>query len=91
VLRLGVPTDHPLAEEGETVLRQWLAQVQLRLELVPLEPGAPGHGLGLHGHLEKGCRLQLVSGTLAGDLQALPGAAAWQRWGGTIGQGEQNR
>lgn len=82
VVRLGVPPDQPLAPGGEALLRQWLAQAQLRLELVPLVPQADLRGL--HGEL-RGRRLELAQGPLGSSLGALDGADAWRSWGGSIG------
>jgi putative multicomponent Na+:H+ antiporter subunit B len=80
VVRLGVPPDQPLAAGGEEVLRQWLTEAHLRLELVPLADRR-----GLNGLLGQGRRLEMAPGPLHTSLGALGGAEAWRRWGGTIG------
>ncbi|MCP9848892.1 hydrogenase subunit MbhD domain-containing protein [Cyanobium sp. Morenito 9A2] len=88
VLRLGLAPDHSLSEGDETVLRQWLAEAQLGLELVTLEPGSDPERLRLHGQLVGGRQLHLASSDLNHDLQTLAGAEAWRGLGGTIAPGE---
>ncbi len=88
VLRLGVPAGTE-AETGteaelEAVLRRWLEQAQLRLELVPLEPGGEPWPAELHGLLEPGGCLRLRTHHLGQRLLALEGAEDWQRLGGTL-------
>lgn len=89
VVRLEVAAGQPLTPERETVLRHWLEQAHLRLDL---QPGGVPEQPDRHGSLDDdGSRLVLTSATLLRTLQGLEGARRWQEVGGRVALSEQQR